>query len=216
MKTESLMKKRINRGLALILSTVLMTSPVLTFAASSNRSKTILMPNNDRPLLISKLANPRRATRTQTQPPEGQTATSLPDGRALLIGGQGSDGPQSSVFISDPRTHEIAPLSRGLYQARAWHSATMLPDGKVLVLGGLGASNKVISGAEIYDPETRTSEVLPASGLTARAYHTDTLLASGQVLVVGGWSGTGRSLAKAELFDTRTKTAITLTARLAN
>lgn len=211
------MKKRINHGLALILSTVLMTSPVLTFAAGSNRAKLILPPKNDRPLLISKLAKPERATRTQTQQqPDGQSATSLPDGRTLLIGGEGSDGPQSSVFISDPRTHEITPLSHGLYQARSWHSATMLPDGKVLVLGGLGVSNRVISGAEIYDPESKTSEPLTSPGLTARAYHTATLLTNGQVLVVGGWSGTAHALTRAELFDTKTRTAVTLPARLSN
>lgn len=40
------MKKRINHGLALILGTVLVTSPVLTFAAGSNRSKVILPPKS--------------------------------------------------------------------------------------------------------------------------------------------------------------------------
>lgn len=211
------MKKRINYGLAVILSGVILTSPVLTFAARSNRSRPISSPKGDKPFSTSTFAGAKRAARAQARIDlQGQTATPLSDGRTLLIGGEGSNEPQSSVFISDPRNREITPLPNGLQQARAWHSATMLPDGKVLVLGGVGAAGRVISAPEIYDPETGTSQPLTLPGLAARAYHTATLLTTGQVLVVGGWSGTGRALVRAELFDSRTRTVGTLSGRLIN
>ncbi len=211
MKTANSIKRYINGGLALGLSAILVTSPVLTFAAGSDRSKLILLPKREKPDFISK-----RATRTSSQTqPEGQSATLLPDGRLLLIGGEGSNGPEATVAIKDPRTQEITPLPNGLYQGRAWHSATMLPDGRVLVVGGAGADSKIISGAEIYDPETRTSSPIP-SELSARAYHTATLLTTGQVLIVGGSSGKGQALTKAELFDTRTGRAVTLPNGLSN
>lgn len=217
MKTESIMNKRINYGLALILSTLIGTSPILTFATGFHRSRLILSAKSDKPLFISKFSKPKRAVRAQTQAePVGQSATLLSDGSTLLIGGEGSDGPQSTVFISDPRTNEITPLPNGLNQARAWHSATMLPDGRVLVLGGIGISSKIISAPEIYDPEAGTSEPLTSPRLTARAYHTATLLTNGQVLVVGGFLGNGRALASAEVFETNTKVAVTLPARLSN
>lgn len=211
------MKKRINYGLAVLLSGVILTSPVLTFAAPSNRSRPISSPKGHKPFSTSTFAGAKRAARAQTRLDlQGQTATPLSDGRTLFIGGEGANEPQSSVFISDPRNREITPLANGLQLARAWHSATMLPDGKVLVLGGVGAAGRVISAPEIYDPETRTSELLTMPGLAARAYHTATLLTTGQVLVVGGGSGMGRALVRAELFDSRTRTAVTLPGRLIN
>jgi RHS repeat-associated protein len=215
MKTANSLKRRINCGIALILSAILATTPVLTFAAGSNRSRFVPLPKRVNPDFIAKPVIPNRSARIAMQiQPEGQSTTLLPDGRILLIGGDGSSGPQSSVSIKDPRTQEITLLPNGLYQARAWHSATMLPDGRVLVVGGIDANNKAISSAEIYDPETAISEPLPSSRLSARAYHTATLLTNGQVLIAGG--SNEHVLTRAELFDTKTKTAITLPTRLSN
>ena len=216
MKTANSTKRRINCGLALILSAILATSPILTFAAGSNRSRFVSLPKRVKPDFISKPAVPNRAARFMQVQPEGQSATLLPDGRILLIGGDGSTGPQSSVAIKDPRTQEITLLPNGLYQPRAWHSATMLPDGRVLVAGGVDTNNKAISSAEIYDVESQISEPLTASRLGARAHHTATLLTTGHVLIVGGSSGNEHALTHAELFDTKTGTAQTLRARLSN
>jgi RHS repeat-associated protein len=217
MKTANSIKRLINCGLALTLSAILGTSPILTFAAGSNRSRFVSLPKRVKPDFSPKPVVPNRAARIAMQiQPEGQSATPLPDGRVLLIGGDGSSGPQSSVSIKDPRTQEITLLPNGLYQGRAWHSATMLPDGRVLVVGGVGINNKVIGGAEIYDPETTISEPLPSSRLNARAYHTATLLTTGLVLIAGGSSSNGHALTVAELFDPKTRTAITLPARLSN
>lgn len=217
MKTANPIKRRINCGLALILSVILGASPILTFAAGSNRSRFISLPKRVNPDFVPNPVVPSRAARMAMQiQPEGQSATLLPDGRVLLIGGDGSSGPQSSVSIKDPRTQQITLLPNGLYQARAWHSATMLPDGKVLVVGGIGADRKAISSAEIYNPETSISEPLPSLPLSARAYHTATLLTTGEVLIAGGTSGNEHALTRAELFDTKSPTAITLPTRLSN
>ncbi|HSE15991.1 MAG TPA: RHS repeat-associated core domain-containing protein [Pyrinomonadaceae bacterium] len=217
MKTANSLKRRINCGLALFLSAILASTPVLTFAAGSNRSRFVSLPKRVKPDFIPKPVVPNRAARIAMQiQPEGQSATLLPDGRILLIGGDGSAGPQSAVSIKDPRTQEITLLPNGLYQARAWHSATMLPDGRVLVVGGVGLDNKVISSAEIYDPQTTISEPLPLSRLSARAYHTATLLTTGQVLIVGGSSDNEHALTRAELFDPKTRAAVTLPARLSS
>ena len=213
MKTANSLKRCITCGLALILSAILGASPILTFAAGSDRSRFISVPKRVKPEFIRKPAAPKRAAQAQ---PEGQSATLLPDGRILLIGGDGPTGPQSSVWFRDPRTQELTLLPSGLNQARMWHTATMLPDGRVLVVGGVGANGKVIGSAEIYDVETQISEPLPLSRLSARAHHTATLLTTGQVLIVGGSSDNEQVLLRAELFDTKTRTAITLPARLSN
>ena len=122
------MKKRINCGLAIFLSVVVGACPVLTFASGSNRS-TLTPAKREKPEFIPKPVTPKRATRTQNQsPPDGQSATLLSDGRTLLIGGEGTNGPLASVSIRDPRTQLVSPFANGLNQARAWHSATVLPD----------------------------------------------------------------------------------------
>src|SRR5205814_562900 len=69
----------------------------------------------------------------------GQTATVLPDGRILLLGGVGPSGPVATAEVQDARTGTTLLLPSGLLAPRAWHTATVLPDGTVWVWGGLGA-----------------------------------------------------------------------------
>src|SRR5678816_2186912 len=58
----------------------------------------------------------------------GQTRTLLPDGRWLITGGQDANGVGDSAWLLDS-SGIPAKLSRGLLNARAWHTATTLPDG---------------------------------------------------------------------------------------
>jgi hypothetical protein len=77
----------------------------------------------------------------------GQSSTLLPDGRLLVIGGQGPSGPLATAGIKDAQTASITQVSGQLQYARAWHTATLLPDGTILVLGGVGRSNVIVSQA---------------------------------------------------------------------
>ncbi len=147
----------------------------------------------------------------QSTPPApqlpGQSATLLPDGRWLLLGGQGRTGPVATAAILDPRTGLSAPLPLGLIEARAGHTATVMPDGSVLIVGGLGAFGQVVSAVEHFDPATQSFQVLVRASLTPRAYHTATLLTDGTVLLAGGLDATGSTLASAELWNPQTQTA---------
>src|SRR5215207_9708392 len=69
---------------------------------------------------------------------QGQSATLLPDGSWLLLGGEGEGGPQRDAYLKDAATGGVRALTGGLLSGRAWHTATLLPDGGVLVLGGVG------------------------------------------------------------------------------
>src|SRR5216684_2880961 len=70
-----------------------------------------------------------------TQP--GQSATLLPDGIWLLLGGQDGNGmPVPTALLVDLKTKRTVELLSGLSQARTAHSATLVPDGSVVVLGG--------------------------------------------------------------------------------
>jgi N-acetylneuraminic acid mutarotase len=139
------------------------------------------------------------------------TATGLPDGRVLVVGGQSftlRDGglfPNQSLGaeVYDPVTNHWSSTAPML-QDRVGQSATLLRDGRVLVAGG-GDGFTPSSSAEIYDPnKDRWSAA--ASMTTNREGHTATLLASGDVLVTGGVAPDAQTLvivapSSAEVYD---------------
>jgi len=129
------------------------------------------------------------------------TATPLPSGDILLVGGMTeSGGSLASVERFDPRDnsiHEVSPLAT----PREAHTATLLPDGRVVVAGGYNGA--YLKSIEVFDPSTNRfraagSLVEPRSGQTA------TLLPDGRILFAGG-VGTGWTfLRSAELYDPAT------------
>ncbi len=141
------------------------------------------------------------------------TATLLPDGQVLIVGGSGGDGtPVSTAEIYDPLSGSFTPLDFYLNYARYAHTATLLPTGMVLIAGGY--NDGALNTAELYDPAARafTYTTNPSTGSqtilnAARYYHTATLLNDGQVLLVGGvGQSTTTDLASAELYNPATET----------
>lgn len=129
------------------------------------------------------------------------TATLLPDGTVLIVGGSSSSaGMSSSAEIYDPSTATFRPTG-SMRADRAGHTATLLATGKVLVAGGTGQTT-----AELYDPVTATfSETGPLLAVIQFG-HAATLLPTGQVLLVGGSSATSEAPPRAQLYDPITGT----------
>lgn len=129
------------------------------------------------------------------------TATALPDGRVLVIGGigggEGQARPLATAELWDPGARSFRPAGV-LHHARAWHSATLLGDGRVLVIGGAEG----YAPAEVWAPTTGSFEE-SATSVAERAGHTATLLPDGRVLVAGGYGGQGM-IAEAQLWDPQT------------
>jgi len=133
----------------------------------------------------------------------GHTATLLPDGRVLVVGGGGEDtllegGPRSPTAESfDPGTATWSAAAR-MIEARVWHSATLLLDGSVLVVGGSGGLRE----AELFHPSTGEWIATGSTSTPQGSGHTATLLADGRVLVAGGNPGSEFDpLATAELYN---------------
>jgi N-acetylneuraminic acid mutarotase len=124
------------------------------------------------------------------------TATLLPSGKVLVIGGFDGARFLSSAEIYDP-ARDTWSLAHPMSATRAGHTATLLPSGKVLVTGGYNGST--LKTASIYDP-TRDSWTSARPMSTARTRQTATLLQNGMVLVTGGNDGTA-DLASAEIYD---------------
>src|SRR4051812_11845096 len=150
------------------------------------------------------------ATGSMTNPRTGHTATLLPNGKVLIVGGISYLAPTaqglSSAELYDPLTGTFSPTG-SMSIPRLSHTATLLPDGRVLIAGGFADSaNQAITGttatAELYDPGTGT--FAPAGRMSVpRFSHSATLLNNGEVLIAGG-DGDPAAMsepATAELYD---------------
>lgn len=126
------------------------------------------------------------------------TATLLPTGKVLLIGGFASDD-LASAELYDPATGTFAATS-SMSQKRDSHSATLLQDGTVLVAGGQDL-NGVLSTAELYDTATGSFSFTSNQLNVGRVGHTATLLPSGIVQLAGGVDDNDNILAIADRYD---------------
>jgi hypothetical protein len=139
------------------------------------------------------------------QPRVFHTASLLPDGSVLIIGGE-SD-PALSPALAEPVLGSVERFAAGqvtsllpLNVARARHTATVLGDGSVLVTGGFDASGRAMAAAELWRPVTRSWQVLPAPRV-ARYGHTATRLDDGRVMIAGGLGRDGQLLSSVEIWD---------------
>ncbi len=86
---------------------------------------------------------------------EEHTATLLPDGRVLIVGGNSVTDTLTSAEIYDPLTGSFA-VTGSMGTPRSTHTATLLPDGTVLVAGG---NYKARPGLGDYSLPTGTAEI---------------------------------------------------------
>lgn len=118
----------------------------------------------------------------------GHTATLLPDGRVLVVGGHGAPPccpPTATTFIYNPIADSWSPAAN-LSLPRLGQAATLLASGKVLVLDGLKdqSNNPVTLTGEIYDPAANAWSPTPPMPKTPGAF-SPILLPNGKVLVIG-------------------------------
>jgi N-acetylneuraminic acid mutarotase len=112
------------------------------------------------------------------------TATTLRNGKVLVVGGASGRGLTASAELYDPARGVWTPTG-GLHQPRGKHVAALLPDGTVLVAGGQGPNAEPLLSAEIYDPATGTWQVTTETN-NIHIDGTATVLADGRVLLAGG------------------------------
>src|SRR5215831_3640234 len=133
------------------------------------------------------------------------TATLLPDGRVLIVGGA-SQGPLAEAY--DPSTGAFSPAD-DMITSRGGHRAILLPDGNVIILGGIvlqDGRTLIVSSpnAEVYDPASGTFTLTGAYADPSPEWDTATLLLDGRVLLTG--CAAECSIGATELFDPQTGT----------
>jgi len=138
-----------------------------------------------------------------------QTATLLPGGRVLVVGGISLGPREGGLIPSQPTDAEIydpkanrwsATAPMGFY--RLDQTASLLTDGRVLIAGGQDG----LTSTEVYDA-TQRRWVNAASMGMGRWGHTATLLPNGNLLVAGGLgeepNNLSIALASVEIYDPR-------------
>jgi hypothetical protein len=147
-----------------------------------------------------------------TTPHRGATATLLPGGDVLVVGGD-----QTSVDL------RVSPgvIATGAFMAtaRQGHAAVRLRDGRLLVVDSAAVGNPgpIACGpsgcptppdqtrsAEIYDPVTHQFTVTTGAPAFSRTSLVLALLPSGKVLVTGGYGTGGVLVPESEIFDPAT------------
>lgn len=143
-------------------------------------------------------------TSSMNEPRDGHTATLLPTGQVLIVGGWNRSGRSSTAELYDPQTERFT-YTGSLMAPRQGMTATLLENGLVLIAGGDSARNTPQLTAELYDPITGTFS--PTGDLQyGRMAHSATLLMDGRVLLVGGGSSDGNVRSEAEIYDPQTGT----------
>lgn len=114
------------------------------------------------------------------------TATLLPDGRVLIVGGRHEAEILSSAEVFDPAIGESHLLDAHLHTARLQHTASLLNDGRVLIAGGRSRKGKALDSVELFDPSTQTFSRLPSTLREGRFNHTATVWPTGEIFLAGG------------------------------
>ncbi len=130
----------------------------------------------------------------------GHTATTLPDGRILIVGGDtlvnGQAMPATIAELFDPSSMTISQVQ--MAKGRTRHAAVLLPGGRVLVTGGITLTKSrpeefnpryPSDTAAIFDPDKGLFEEVPLTMGSKRADHAAALLDSSRVALIGGTDG---------------------------
>jgi Galactose oxidase, central domain len=139
----------------------------------------------------------------------GHSASLLPSGELLVLGGGGPAELLSLMATWEPTTANVTlPVSQ--------HTATVLPSGRVFVAGGditepmTPWDGKPTPATAVFDPIVNNPNFgqgeAVALGRPAFFGHTVTTLLSGRVLITGGADSSANGSAAAELYDPDTGT----------
>jgi Galactose oxidase, central domain len=132
------------------------------------------------------------------------SALRLPDGRILIVGGEGPDKqPTTRIEIYDPSTltsHAVGSLTT----SRCEPSVTQLPDGDVLLAGGSVCPpypvQKLVKTIERFNVRTGY-DVIVGEFRTPRYLQDATLLKDGRVLFTSGVDAERNPVSENEIYD---------------
>ena len=146
--------------------------------------------------LNSKLLHPRAT----------HSATVLPNGAVLILGGVGARNEyvqSAEIFNPETETFQAAPVT-GLIP-RANHTATLLTDGQLLIAGGIDSKGDLLTRVELWNPQKQSVTILPARLTSGRQKHVALLQADGSVVLSGGVDEDGNNKSDADVYQPDSK-----------
>lgn len=152
--------------------------------------------------LLNALTGQSRVLTVQlTRARTGHTATLLPDGTVLFLGGFDTrNSLVSEAELYDPASGSVRLLGTLGLLPRVGHATTVLMDGRLLITGGIGSKGAPILEVELYNTQSSQAERFNARLETARWRHIASLLPNSSVLLWGGSDGQ-QSLNNGEVYD---------------
>jgi hypothetical protein len=160
---------------------------------------------SDNAEIYDPIAQTSAPTGNMTIPRCGETATLLPNGKVLFVGGQTVGGGTAAAELYDPIAGTFTSTG-SMSVARFSHTATLLPSGEVLIAGGESCTLACVaySTAELYDPTSGNFSLAAGSLLTPYTGAAAILLNNGKVLIAGGLSGGANLNSFSEVYDPAT------------
>jgi hypothetical protein len=117
------------------------------------------------------------------------SATLMPDGRVLILGGLTAPGGSYEIAeIFDPRNEAFTAVGAVDNRERGLHATVQLPDGSVLMLGGETYTTRALNAVQRFDGTTYASSVL-ANLLRPRTLVEGAVSRDGRVFLFGGEAG---------------------------
>jgi hypothetical protein len=128
------------------------------------------------------------------------TATAMPNGDVLVLGGKTATGAVASGLVITPTSPAptVTPLPNALSVARANHTAS-LTGGDLVVCGGVDAAGVTQGTCDVLDSMTyaRKSTIMLA---TPRSGQSSETMETGLVVVAGGFGPDGAPLQSIEIY----------------
>jgi hypothetical protein len=129
------------------------------------------------------------------------SATRLPDGKVLIVGGYSAEDSPPLAEIFDPATETFTPVRTPGLSSRAGHAAATLPGGDVLILGGENPAGTGVL-ASVLRFRVSTGAFKPLADLLEPRRHASAIAtADGSVLLFGGAASDEVPAATAERYS---------------
>lgn len=121
----------------------------------------------------------------------GHSATVLPDGRVLIVGGLSPDANYSFAEVFDPATETFSVFAAVDNRERGLHATAQLPDGSVLVLGGETEDTASVASVVQFMGDTAGTSRVLAKLVRPRTLVEAAVSRDGRAFLFGGEVGPG-------------------------